>query len=370
MSLYAVLLTVHIIAGFSSLLSSFVAIGSKVWPIAHRWHRWSGKVFFAGMVVVFLTALPMAILRPNLFLFLIAFFSFYLAFAGWRIARNRTGLAQWPDWAAVGVMSVTAVAMLVIGLLSFTRSSSAAIVLFVFAALGALLTAGHASALRGELRGAERIGLHISMMMGATISTLTAFVVVNAAFLPTVLAWLGPTFLLTPVIVMMRVRLRRSPKKILAASPGAAVGLFVMLGAGALSLSSLMTSPAHAAQEQQTSVIVQGAEDASQVRCAAYDKANTEGFPKADQSSASANGEPGDGGVAVCKFDGLEGVWAFAIFVDENGNGKLDTAAFGRPVEPYGFSNGAQGRFGPPPWTKAAVDLQAVDHQVPVTVSK
>lgn len=42
------------------------------------------------------------------------------------------------------------------------------------------------------------------------------------------------------------------------------------------------------------------------------------------------------------------GVYALRIFQDLNGNGKLDTGWMGIPTEPYGFSNNAMGRFGPP----------------------
>jgi len=43
-----------------------------------------------------------------------------------------------------------------------------------------------------------------------------------------------------------------------------------------------------------------------------------------------------------------EGEYAVSVFHDLNGNGELDTNAIGIPSEPYGFSNDARGRFGPP----------------------
>ncbi len=42
------------------------------------------------------------------------------------------------------------------------------------------------------------------------------------------------------------------------------------------------------------------------------------------------------------------GTYAVSVMHDENGNGELDTALFGIPTEPYGFSNNARGQFGPP----------------------
>jgi len=50
------------------------------------------------------------------------------------------------------------------------------------------------------------------------------------------------------------------------------------------------------------------------------------------------------------------GRYAVMAYVDRNGNGKLDRGMFGRPTEPYGFSNGG-GAFGPPDFGDAAFDL-------------
>lgn len=48
------------------------------------------------------------------------------------------------------------------------------------------------------------------------------------------------------------------------------------------------------------------------------------------------------------------GTYAFSMYQDENGNGKLDTAAFGIPTEKFGFSNDAEGVMGPPSYEKCS----------------
>lgn len=53
------------------------------------------------------------------------------------------------------------------------------------------------------------------------------------------------------------------------------------------------------------------------------------------------------------------GTYAISLFQDENGNGKLDTAAFGIPTEKYGFSNDAEGVMGPPSYEKCSFRLEA-----------
>ena len=52
-----------------------------------------------------------------------------------------------------------------------------------------------------------------------------------------------------------------------------------------------------------------------------------------------------------------DGRYAIKLYHDANANGKLDSNLLGRPTEGYGFSNNA-GRFGPPPFEKAAVALE------------
>lgn len=42
------------------------------------------------------------------------------------------------------------------------------------------------------------------------------------------------------------------------------------------------------------------------------------------------------------------GEYAVSVFQDIDENGELNTNAIGIPGEPYGFSNDARGRFGPP----------------------
>ena len=48
------------------------------------------------------------------------------------------------------------------------------------------------------------------------------------------------------------------------------------------------------------------------------------------------------------------GTYAFSMYQDENGNGKLDTGAFGIPVEKFGFSNDAEGVMDPPSYEKCS----------------
>ena len=67
----------------------------------------------------------------------------------------------------------------------------------------------------------------------------------------------------------------------------------------------------------------------------------------------------GAGPVKVSLPDLPAGRYAAKAFHDVDDDGALDVNAFDMPVEPYGFSNNATVRFGPPSWTESAFTVSA-----------
>lgn len=65
------------------------------------------------------------------------------------------------------------------------------------------------------------------------------------------------------------------------------------------------------------------------------------------------------GRITLVMRDLAPGQYAVSAFHDIDGNGKLNTNLMGMPIEPYGFSNDAQGQFGPPAFKAAAITLPA-----------
>ncbi|MCY3691737.1 MAG: hypothetical protein OXH30_07035, partial [Chloroflexi bacterium] len=102
------LLVIHIVAGSIALLTALAAL---VTAKGGTIHVRAGRVYAIGMTLIFLTAVPLAILGADVFLLLIAFFSFYLIFAGWRFARNRSRRPQPVDWLAAAIMGLTGLTM-------------------------------------------------------------------------------------------------------------------------------------------------------------------------------------------------------------------------------------------------------------------
>ena len=85
-NLFHTLLPVHILAGGIALV---VAPGAMITVKGGLWHRRWGKVYAAAMLVVAATGSAMSLLRPNLFLFMVAVFSFYLVFSGYRVLHRK-----------------------------------------------------------------------------------------------------------------------------------------------------------------------------------------------------------------------------------------------------------------------------------------
>lgn len=94
-------------------------------------------------------------------------------------------------------------------------------------------------------------------------------------------------------------------------------------------------------------VVVTGLQsDAGSVRVALLDSESA--FADDAPPHRSASVKPSTGSATVV-FEGLEhGTYAVKLFHDLNENEKLDTNFIGLPKEPFGFSNNAMGRFGPP----------------------
>ena len=194
-----VLLPIHILAGTIALLCAALAVSSEK---GKKFHVLSGRTYFWCMVAIFLTAIPMSIISSNIFLFLIAVFSFYLAFSGMRFARNRKGVATTLDWVAVSLMILSGAGMWILAGIYFTNNDSQYIPLLVFGFLALFLGYGDYSSHKNKTAtGKERLAKHLTNMLGGTIAVITAVLVVNPPSDPEWVWWVLPTVLVTPVIV-------------------------------------------------------------------------------------------------------------------------------------------------------------------------
>lgn len=193
------LLALHIVAGSLALVSAGAALAVKK---GGRSHKWAGSTFFYSMTVIFLTAVIMALLTSNIFLFLVALFSFYLAFSGWRFAKNRSGEPQWLDWLAVIVMVSSGLLMGLLAFKDYPQFASTSVTLSVFGCIAIALGLADTKSHRDRAAtGKVRIAKHLTNMLGGTIAVVTAVLVVNVSMTPPWLGWILPTILMLPVII-------------------------------------------------------------------------------------------------------------------------------------------------------------------------
>lgn len=199
------ILSFHILTGFIALASAGISVATVKGSL---WHRRAGSIYVLAMLIVTLTTLALVAIRPNIFLLVIGIFSFYLVFTGWRSARVRDGRPRPVDHLAGAVMALTGLGMLGFGASGLlTSSGSQPILLLIFGSIGLVMSLSDWRDWRaGPIDGKARIARHLTRMLAGTIATLTAAVVVNATFLPTLVAWLGPTAVITPLMFWWNAR--------------------------------------------------------------------------------------------------------------------------------------------------------------------
>ncbi len=198
-----VLLVLHIAAGSIALLAAVLAL---VTAKGGANHVRAGQVYALGMTVIFLTAVPLALLGADIFLLLIAVFSCYLVFAGWRFARNRRGRPQPVDWVAVVILGLTGLGMWGYGAVLGMQSDAQWVTMVIFGAIAVALALAdmhfHHRLAQGQSRaGKQRIQRHLTNMLAGTIATVTAVTVVNVDLNPVWIPWVLPTVVITPLIV-------------------------------------------------------------------------------------------------------------------------------------------------------------------------
>ncbi len=222
------LLAVHICAGFTSFLLAPVALATAKGGRQHK--RW-GMVYLWAMGVVAATALPMALYRPVLFLAMVAVFSFYAAFSGYRVLKlkdlARGGEARPMDWTAGVLTFLSSLTLAIVGAFRPAWIQSFGIVAIIFGLLGMRLAAVQMGSFVHKPK--EKMFwwyTHLGNFIGSYIAAWTAFSVVT---LPSILHhggivfWLWPTAIGVPAIAITTgYYKRRFAPRVKAVSSGAA----------------------------------------------------------------------------------------------------------------------------------------------------
>ena len=198
---------VHIAAGFTALVIAPLAMIARKGGDAHR--RW-GKVFFYAMAIVTVTAIIIGIIRPNIFLALVAVFSFHMIASGYRaLYHKKLHEGQKPGQLDIILQASAGVingGLFIWGLthMMLGHRGPSTILFLVFGMIGSLMVWRNLQ--RFYKRSHEKhewLFAHMTGFLGGYIATVSAFSAVNMEFIkPVWLQWLWPTILGAPLIAL------------------------------------------------------------------------------------------------------------------------------------------------------------------------
>jgi hypothetical protein len=208
-----VLLALHIGCGTVGFVCAPVALSTAKGGNTHR--RW-GKIYFWAMAGVAVTALILSFALPIYFLAMVSVFSFYSAFAGYRILSLKDmctgGRPKLMDWLAAVTTILSSFLLFLMGFLKpelmqvgviQVAGLRVSIVSVVFGIIG--MRMGLAS-IAGFLKPpTEKMFWwfeHLQGMIASYIAAMTAFSAVNLTrwFGPAWWVWLWPTIVGVPAI--------------------------------------------------------------------------------------------------------------------------------------------------------------------------
>lgn len=205
-NIYLLIKILHIAAGTLALLSGLAAILLRK---NVKKHRPAGKIYFWCMSLIFFSSLFMATYKFNFFLFFINIFTFHSALTAYRSLKLKnlhSGQKPNPgDWVIELLNLIANFSLVGFGIYLFSNNAvQGGIIASVFGCIGINNSLVNIKRLRGRVKGNNYWLLaHISGMLGSYIGAITAFTVNNNRWmgLPDVVAWLGPTLVLVPLMV-------------------------------------------------------------------------------------------------------------------------------------------------------------------------
>ncbi len=197
------MLALHIAAGSTSLYAGLIALFSKK---KKGLHSKTGLIFHIAMLVVVFSAIIMAILHSNYFLFVIGVFSFYLTYNGYRSIKFMKKQVLKPGFQDKFAIVFSFLLMLAVSVKFFYGKEFSfngfAPILLTFDIIFILLLLQDVRLFNNSQKPSGNFWLirHITRMVPAYIATLTAFMVVNINYKYPIVIWLAPTIFFTPII--------------------------------------------------------------------------------------------------------------------------------------------------------------------------
>ena len=195
------LLYLHILAGFISLGIAYFLLFIKK---GNKRHKKLGMIYVYGMSTIFVTAIPLSLLGEfNQFLFVIAIFSFYLAFSGYRQGRDRNGAREQIDKVLGVFITATSILFYSMAVNLYLIEDSMWITSVIFGSVALVFGINDFRRMKLIERPNfyDRTNLHLNLMLAGTIATTTAFIVTLDPFAALWMNWVAPTIIGTPIII-------------------------------------------------------------------------------------------------------------------------------------------------------------------------
>jgi hypothetical protein len=214
--IFNLVLILHIISGTIGLLSGTIAMSLKK---TGKLHKTIGKTFFYAMALVFVTSVYMSIVKNNLFLLMVGFFSFYTAATGYRILfLKKLGQQKITpkliDYIIGSTGILAGLAMLVITVLIFIKGNMFGMVTLTFGSISTWM--GYKDFAKFKYPPIQKLHWlesHGMRMAGAYTATVTAFIVVNINSPWQWVFWILPTFIIIPIAKRVVNRYTKKPSK-------------------------------------------------------------------------------------------------------------------------------------------------------------
>ena len=200
---YQILLFLHIAAGSLSLLTGGL---NMILPKGGKRHQKIERLFVTGMMLTGGSALFIAQIKPNPFLFIIGIFTIYLVGTADRYIKFKQNKPLLIDWVYTLGMFVFGNIFIIWGIITVAKADAMGAVMLVFGSIGLYSVYQDFNHYKREVAQRNyRLFTHIGRMVGGFTATVTAVLVVNAQYIPlavpAVIYWLAPTLIFTPLSI-------------------------------------------------------------------------------------------------------------------------------------------------------------------------
>lgn len=204
MTVFTIFLFIHSVSGALALITgTFVMFLNKFTPR----HAQLGKLFAVSMLLSGISSFVLSSLHYNDFLFGVGVFTLYLIITGWNFLSLKNN-EQSPRYRLCSLLLMSLISLFALFFMyraiSLFLQANYIGTLFLLFALGSFAMARQDyNTLKGKKTAKnDWMLLHLQRMVAAYIASLTAFLVVNAPQSMNFIAWLIPTAILTPIIIM------------------------------------------------------------------------------------------------------------------------------------------------------------------------